>query len=120
MLDLIFFKNLQMGYVPIINTLASASYGVLLIHAHSGVMRRWLWGEVFGVPEMLVAPLPLLVAQAILAPVLVYSVCAIIDLMRIRFLERPLFSLIDRHSEEIDLGISRSVGKLEKFVGRFV
>lgn len=116
----LFFNNLRLGYVPIINTLASASYGVLLIHAHSGAMRKWLWGEVFGVPEMLAAPFPLLVVQAILAPVLVYSICAIIDLTRIRFLERPLFSAIDRHSEEIDISISRSMGRLEKFVGRFV
>lgn len=116
----LFFKNLRLGYVPLVNTIASVSYGVLLIHAHSSVMREWLWVDVFNVPGMFDASLPLLVAQALLAPILVYVVCGTIDFLRIYFLERPLFSMIDRHYEEIDTRLKGAVGKLETFAGRFV
>ena len=116
----LFFKNLRLGYIPVINTLASVSFGVLLIHAHSDVMRRWLWGNVFDVSGMLSAPFPLLVVQAIIVPILVYTACGFVDYLRIRFLERPLFSAIDRHSEKIDMWIERTVDKFGIVARRFI
>ena len=38
------FKNIHLGQSKIINTIASSTFGVLLIHANSDTMRRWLWG----------------------------------------------------------------------------
>ena len=113
----LFFKSLRLGCVPTINTLASVSFGVLLVHAHSTAMRQWLWGDVFHVTEMLGAPFPLLVAQAVMVPFLVYVVCGSIDLVRIRFLEKPLFEAIDRRSGAIDARIGAVVDRLETFVG---
>ena len=37
-----FFKNLRLKYSVLINTVSSATFGVLLIHANSNAMRIWL------------------------------------------------------------------------------
>lgn len=37
------FKNLKIGYSKLINTIGGSTFGVLLIHANSDVMREWLW-----------------------------------------------------------------------------
>ena len=39
----LFFKNLEIGYSKVINRIAASTFGVLLIHANSNAMRRWLW-----------------------------------------------------------------------------
>ena len=38
----LFFKNLKLKHCPIINRFAASAFGVLLIHANSDVMRKWL------------------------------------------------------------------------------
>ena len=114
----LFFKNVRLGHRPIINKVASASFGVFLIHTHSSALRAWLWGDVFDVPGMLVAPLPLLVCQATLVPFAVYGACAALDLARATFLERPLFAFLGRHGERVN-GLMRSVAdKASGAVGR--
>lgn len=40
-----YFKNLNIGYNKLINTVAASAFGVLLIHANSDVMRKWLWQD---------------------------------------------------------------------------
>lgn len=40
-----FFKNLKVNYSKFINKVSSATFGVLLIHANSETMRRWLWDD---------------------------------------------------------------------------
>lgn len=39
----VFFKKLRLPYIPIINTVGASTFGVLLIHANSDTMRKWLW-----------------------------------------------------------------------------
>lgn len=39
------FKDLKIKQSKIINALGGATFGVLLIHAHSDEMRQWLWKE---------------------------------------------------------------------------
>ncbi|MBG9981586.1 acyltransferase [Aerococcaceae bacterium DSM 111020] len=42
----IFIHNLNLGTIPLINQLASASFGVYLIHEQP-LVRQWLWTELF-------------------------------------------------------------------------
>lgn len=37
------FKNLKIKYNPLINAMGASTFGVLLIHANSSTMRKWLW-----------------------------------------------------------------------------
>ena len=40
-----FFKNLNIRYSKIINTISASAFGVMLIHAASDSMRQWLWKD---------------------------------------------------------------------------
>ena len=87
---LMFFKNLNIKYNKYINWLAASTFGVLLIHAHGPIMRRWLWNDLFKNPQMYgETSLPL---HAVCATLIVYISCIIIDKLRIYLIEQPLFS----------------------------
>lgn len=74
------FKNLKIGHIKIINTLAASTFGILLIHASSDTMRNWLWNDVFHSAEAYSNKLfPLYAFGAVFA---VYSVCFAIDFIR--------------------------------------
>ena len=41
-----FFKDLKIGYSKLINMIGASTFGVLLIHANSDIMRQWLWQDI--------------------------------------------------------------------------
>lgn len=84
----LFFKNMKIGYNKIINTIAASTFGVLLIHANSDTMRWWLWQDTFdnvGAYES-----GNVVIHAVVSIILIYAVCTVIDICRIKHLETPL------------------------------
>lgn len=84
----LFFKNLKMGYGKVINTIAASTFGVLLIHANSDTMRRWLWVDVCN--NVGAYQGGNVIIHAIVSVVAIYNVCTIIDMVRIRLIEQPL------------------------------
>lgn len=90
-----FFKNIHIKQSKFINVISSTTFGVLLIHANSDVMRRWLWGDVCNnVGAYNSAFLPI---HAIACVLIIFIVCSFIELLRMRFVEKPLFALWDKH-----------------------
>lgn len=87
-----FFKKLNIGYHKSINTIAASTFGVLCIHANSDTMRQWLWWSVLKNIENYNGNIFL---HAILSIFLVYTICTILDFMRIRYIEQPFFKLYD-------------------------
>lgn len=83
-----FFKNLNIRYNPFINAVASTTFGILLIHANSDTMRRWLWQDVF--QNVNVYNNSLMPLYAIGSVIAVFCVCSFIDWIRIVFIEKPL------------------------------
>ena len=81
----LFFKNLKIGYSKAINTIAASTFGVLLIHANSDTMRRWLWGDVCNAYQE-----GNIIIHAIASVMVIYFVCTIIDMIRNRLIEQPL------------------------------
>lgn len=80
----LFFKNMKMGYSKVINTIATSTFGVLLIRANSNIMRWWLWRDVcnnVGAYET-----GNVVIHAIICVVLIYTICTVIDIVRSRFI----------------------------------
>lgn len=78
----LFFKNLKIGHSKVINTIAASTFGVLLIHANSDTMRRWLWVDVcnnVGAYET-----GNVVVHAVLTVMIVYVLCTSIDIIRIK------------------------------------
>lgn len=94
-----FFKNLKMRNSKLINTIAASTFGVLLIHANSDTMRRWLWQDVLHNVE--VYDTAYLVPHAVLSVLAIYIICTVIDYLRIRFIEKPVFVLWDKHEQSL-------------------
>ena len=94
------FKNLGIRYSKFINAVASAAFGVLLIHAHSDTMRQWLWKDTLdnvGWYTGLVGSGSLLIVllHAIASVIVVYSVCTLIEYLRIRYTEKPMLDMTE-------------------------
>ena len=88
----LFFKNLRIGYSRTINTVAASTFGVLLIHANSDTMRRWLWKDICN--NVGVYQEGNIIIHAIVSVSVIYAVCTIIDMLRIRLIEKPLMKRI--------------------------
>ena len=116
----LWFKNIDLGYIPVVNTLASTTLGVLLVHAHSSAMSRLIWTDLLSVSDMFEGPIALLVLQALLVPIIIYLVCSAIDLIRIHVLEKPLMRSIDRNEDRVEKAASCILARVEKMVGRFI
>lgn len=94
-----FFKNVKIPNSKFINTVATSTFGVLLIHANSDTMRLFLWGDLlknadfFGTqwqwPHMILSVLG------------VFAVCTAIDYVRIKLLEKPFLRLYDKAENKI-------------------
>lgn len=86
------FKNLQIKNSRIINTVAASSFGVLLIHANSDVMRRWLWRDMVDC----VGHFHSTWFYCIGVLVLIYTVCTLIDIIRRCTIENKILDIIER------------------------
>lgn len=84
----LFFKNLRIGYSRTINTVAASTFGVLCIHANSDTMRRWIWKDVCD--NVNVYQKGNIIIHALASVVAIYAVCTVIDMVRIRLIEKPL------------------------------
>lgn len=89
-----FFKNIKMGYSKIINTIASTTFGVFLIHTCGNDMRQWLWYKLLDVKGHYNDSHYAL--YACLCVICVFAVCSLIDYLRGRFLEKPIFAILDK------------------------
>lgn len=82
------FKDLKIKQCKIINALGGATFGVLLIHAHSDEMRQWLWKETVDVTGHYVSMGAFqMIGYLVTVVVLIFLVCALIDIARSRWIE---------------------------------
>lgn len=85
-----FFKDLNIRYSKVINLIGASTFGVLLINANSDIMRQWLWQDIlnnvgqYGTNTM--------VLHAILSVIAIFVICILVDMLRMRFVEKPLFN----------------------------
>lgn len=94
----LFFKNLDLSYNKIINTIAASTFGVLLIHANSNTMRQWLWKDTLDNVGHFDGNIYLHAIASVLA---VYALCTLIDFARIQLLEKPFFKWFDSRNTPI-------------------
>ena len=83
----LFFKNIKIGYSKIINTIASSTFGVLLIHANSNTMRQWLWHNILN--NVGISKSGNVLLHAVASVIVIYAACTVVDFYRIK-----LFGLI--------------------------
>lgn len=89
----LFFKNLNMGYHKLINKTAASTFGVLMIHANSDIMRQWLWQDML--KNVFFYHSNFFIPHAIGSVLGIYIICTLIDMLRIRFVEKPFLSWYD-------------------------
>lgn len=101
-----FFKNLQIRYSKVINTIAASTFGVLLIHANSDSMRKWLWLDLCrNVKVYSEASSMQMIGYALLCIVLIYGICTLIDMLRIKCIEKPCLHKICNFVNKKCMGI---------------
>lgn len=86
------FKDLSLRCSKLVNLAAKGTFGVYLIHENVFV-RQLLWPHfdfVFNSGAALVVPL------ALVSVIVVFVVLDVLDLVRLHFLEKPLFVLLAR------------------------
>ena len=94
-----FFKNLNIKNNMLINKISSSTFGVLLIHAGSDTMRRWLWRDTLnnlGAYETKWA-----VWHAVGSVLAVYIICTLIDAVISQLIKKPIFKLWDKYWDNI-------------------
>ena len=89
-----FFKGLKIKQSKTINLIGGSTFGVLLIHANSDTMRRWLWKDTLDNVAWFNSDS--LVFHAVVSVVVIFAVCIIIDRIRILTVERYIFNYIDK------------------------
>ena len=82
------FRDLSLSYHPVINKIASATFGVLQIHAHSDAMRTLLYNYLLKVPQQYHTGI-YLVFHAVMSVLGIFFICVLLDLIRQQFLEKP-------------------------------
>jgi len=87
------FKNWRIPQLRFINAVAATTIGVLLIHAATNGMRKWLWQDFVNVPAAYGMSLPSLIGYSFLVMFGVFATCSVLDYLRIRFIEKPIFKL---------------------------
>ena len=92
----LWFKNLDIRYSKIINTLGAATFGVLLIHANSNAMRTWLWRDMVDCVGHYALPLWQLVLYSMGVVIVVFILCSLIDIFRAKYLEPKYMVYIER------------------------
>lgn len=107
------FKNLKVGKVKVINTIAMSTFGVYLIH-NNFFVGPFLWQKVFNNAAYLDSPL--LLPHAISTVFIVYCGCTLIDQIRLNLIEIPLFRLLGRKEEAITARVNKFKIKLKMLI----
>ena len=94
-----FFKNLKIRQSKFINTFAASTFGVLLIHANSDTMRQWIWKDTLN--NVGAYGSDLLALHAFGSVIAIFVICTLIDMARIKLIEKPFFKLWDRYFERV-------------------
>jgi len=98
----LWMKNLPVPQSKWINRIGGSTFGVLLIHANSDAMRQWLWHDTIDCVRHYDMPLAQTVAYSVGSVAVIFTVCILIDRLRIRLLEEPVFKWMDSKENERD------------------
>lgn len=112
---LLFFANVNVNNEKckkVIRFLSPAAFGVYLIHVHPLFLQQPFWGKLMGLCQK---PVIVMVLGVLLNAVIVFAICIIIDLLRIR-----LFKLIriDKAVDVVSDGLSKGFNLLVSKVHR--
>ena len=87
----ILFKNINMPYNRFVNTVASATFGVLLLHSNNLTLRNMIWDKIFRVKRFVLSNAPIMLIKMIATVLILYIVCVIISLLVKRVILEPIY-----------------------------
>jgi len=102
------FKDLKLKQSKFINVVASATFGVLCIHANSDQMRQFLWRDIFKNTTFYTSSF--LIIHAVFSVIVVYSICVVIELLRAKLIEKPFMQFLEKK------GFQEKVLKLQTII----
>lgn len=92
----LWFKNLNIKYSKVINAIGAGTFGVFLIHTNSDAMRQWLWNDTVDCighyASLTIEELAIYYVGVVL---LIFTICNLIDQLRIATLEKWFFNWYD-------------------------
>ena len=89
------FATLKMNYHKWINMIASATFGVYLIH-DSSYIRYYLWTNIFKINQY--QDSTFLILYSILVVFILYVSCTMIDLIRKKLVEKPYMLFVNHYT----------------------
>ncbi len=107
------FEKLDLGSKQWINKIASATFGVYLIH-DSNLVSPLLWRRLFENAKYQNSAF--LIPYSLFAIAAVYVACTLIDLVRQYVLEKPFMTLLKRHSEKLQKPLDAAVSTVKRIV----
>ena len=107
------FANLKMKYSKIINVIASATFGVYLIHDNS-IIRNLLWVVLF--KNVQYQDSLFLIPYSIIVVAIVYIVCTFVELLRQNIVEKPCMKIVKSCSSKVMLPFKKFVYLLKSFI----
>ena len=87
------FLKLNIGYIKFINIVASASFGIYLLHDHDYV-RNWLWNQAFKIASYEENNMLILYSLFVIA--VVFICCTVVEILRIFLLEKHYLSAVNK------------------------
>lgn len=90
------FKGYPLKYHKWINSIGATTFGVLLIHANSNAMLQWLWKDTLNNVGIYNEG-GVIYIHSIVSVLGIFIICTIIDQLRLRYIEKPLFKVLDRY-----------------------
>jgi len=91
----LWFKNMNISHSRLINMIGGSTFAVLLIHTNSDAMRQWLWKDTIDCVGHYDLPLGQLAGYSCLVVLVIFTICILIDRIRIKILEEPFFKWYD-------------------------
>lgn len=92
----LYFKNLKIKSSKFINSIAASTFGVLCIHANSDTMRTYLWKKTLNNVGVFKNNEYNIFLHSIMSVLVVFSICVVIDQIRIKFVEKKFFEFYDK------------------------
>jgi hypothetical protein len=102
-----FFKNLKVRNLKIVNTIANTTLGIYLFHEND-ILGRILWDKVLKIQQLYYTQM--YVVYLIVSVLALFIIGMIIDLIRINFIEKPLFKVkvMNKHLNRVDYELNSS------------
>ena len=109
----LFFIKIKPFNSKVINKIASATFGVYLLH-DSPLLRKYFWGDLFQNSSF--QDSNLIVVYSVCVCVFIYFGCTLLDLARQKFVEVPCMKYIDKYQSKIIKSIGFIYDKIRKFI----